>query len=40
MTPRLLQTVLDTEDPRRLAEFYRVLLGLAYRRGDEPPATG
>ena len=33
--PRLRQTVLDTEDPRRLAEFYRVLLGLAYRPGDE-----
>ncbi len=33
--PRLHQTVLDTEDPRGLAEFYRVLLGLAYRPGDE-----
>lgn len=38
--PRLRQTVLDTEEPRRLAEFYRVLLGLAYRPGDEPPAAG
>ncbi|MEU6637736.1 VOC family protein [Streptomyces rochei] len=38
--PRLLQTVLDTPDPRRLAEFYRRLLGLAYRPGDEPPADG
>lgn len=38
--PRLRQTVLDTEDPRGLAEFYRVLLGLAYRPGDEPPAPG
>ena len=35
--PRLRQTVLDTEDPRGLAEFYRVLLGLSYRPGDEPP---
>ncbi len=39
-TPRLRQTVLDTEDPRGLAEFYRVLLGLSYRPGDEPPTAG
>jgi catechol 2,3-dioxygenase-like lactoylglutathione lyase family enzyme len=39
-TPRLRQTVLDTEDPRGLAEFYRVLLGLSYRAGDEPPEVG
>ena len=38
--PRLRQTVLDTEDPRGLAEFYRVLLDLAYRPGDEPPEAG
>ena len=38
--PRLLQTVLDTTDARRLAEFYRQLLGLQYRPGDEPPAAG
>jgi catechol 2,3-dioxygenase-like lactoylglutathione lyase family enzyme len=38
--PRLRQTVLDTEDPRRLAEFYRVLLDLSYRAGDEPPGVG
>ncbi|SER26798.1 VOC family protein [Microlunatus flavus] len=38
--PRLRQTVLDTQDPRALAEFYRVLLGLTYRPGDEPPAPG
>jgi catechol 2,3-dioxygenase-like lactoylglutathione lyase family enzyme len=37
--PRLLQTVLDTTDVRSLAEFYRRLLGLVYRRGDEPPAV-
>ena len=38
--PRLLQTVLDTTDARSLAEFYRQLLGLRYRPGDEPPADG
>ncbi|MDE3086522.1 MAG: VOC family protein [Acidobacteriota bacterium] len=32
--------VLDTTDARRLAEFYRELLGYAYRPGDEPPAAG
>ena len=32
--------VLDTEDARGLAEFYRQLLGLVYRAGDEPPAPG
>lgn len=39
-TPKLRQTVLDCESPRALAEFYRELLGLAYRPGDEPPVTG
>jgi catechol 2,3-dioxygenase-like lactoylglutathione lyase family enzyme len=38
--PRLLHTVLDTPDVRGLAEFYRRLLGLRYREGDEPPADG
>lgn len=38
--PQLLHTVLDTTDPRRDAEFYRELLGLRYRPGDEPPASG
>lgn len=38
--PRVRQTVLDTDDPRRLAEFYRRLLGLEYRPGDEPPPAG
>ncbi len=38
--PRLLHTVLDATDVRALAEFYRELLGLAYRPGDEPPADG
>ena len=38
--PRLMHTALDTEDARGLAEFYRELLGLHYRPGDEPPADG
>jgi catechol 2,3-dioxygenase-like lactoylglutathione lyase family enzyme len=38
--PKLLQTVLDSTDARGLAEFYRQLLGLRYRRGDESPAPG
>ena len=38
--PQLLHTVLDTTSPRELAEFYRQLLGLSYRPGDEPPAGG
>ncbi len=38
--PRLLHTVIDTTDVRGLAEFYRELLGLRYRRGDEEPAEG
>jgi catechol 2,3-dioxygenase-like lactoylglutathione lyase family enzyme len=35
--PKLLQVVLDATDARELAEFYRRLLGLTYRPGDEPP---
>jgi catechol 2,3-dioxygenase-like lactoylglutathione lyase family enzyme len=38
--PQLLHTVLDTTKPRELAEFYRQLLGLRYRSGDEPPTDG
>ncbi len=38
--PLFRQVVLDCEDVRKLAEFYRQLLGLRYRPGDEPPATG
>ena len=38
--PQLLHTVLDTTKPRELAEFYRQLLGLRYRDGDEPPTDG
>jgi catechol 2,3-dioxygenase-like lactoylglutathione lyase family enzyme len=38
--PQLLQTVLDATDVRGLAEFYRQLLGLRYRPGDEVPTDG
>jgi catechol 2,3-dioxygenase-like lactoylglutathione lyase family enzyme len=35
--PQLLDTVLDCTNARELAEFYRQLLGMRYRSGDEPP---
>ncbi|MER6592140.1 VOC family protein [Micromonospora purpureochromogenes] len=38
--PRLCSVVLDCTDARSLAEFYRALLGLVYRPGDEPPEAG
>jgi catechol 2,3-dioxygenase-like lactoylglutathione lyase family enzyme len=38
--PRFVQVVLDTTDARRLAEFYRELLGYHYRPGHEPPPDG
>ncbi|HEY3017122.1 MAG TPA: VOC family protein [Nocardioides sp.] len=38
--PSLRQVVLDCADARALAEFYRRLLGLVYRPGDEPPEPG
>ena len=38
--PMLMHTAIDTTDARGLAEFYRQLLGLHYRPGDEPPAHG
>lgn len=38
--PRLRQVVLDSTDARRSAEFWRQLLGLVYRPGHEPPASG
>ncbi len=38
--PVLAQVVLDTSDPRRLAEFYREFLGFHYRPGEEPPPAG
>jgi catechol 2,3-dioxygenase-like lactoylglutathione lyase family enzyme len=39
-TPTLRQVVLDCEDARVLAEFYRQFLGFRYRPGDEPPTDG
>jgi hypothetical protein len=38
--PVIWQVVLDSTDPRGLAEFYRQLFGLRYRAGDEPPRPG
>ncbi len=38
--PELLHTAIDTTDVRGLAEFYRQLMGLRYREGDEPPPDG
>lgn len=38
--PIIRQTVLDTTNPRGLAEFYRQLFGFSYRPGDEPPPAG
>jgi len=38
--PQMLHTVMDTTKPRELAEFYRQLLGLSYRPGDERPSDG
>src|SRR4051812_18040961 len=40
VVPQLLHTVLDAVDVRREAEFWRDLLGLAYRPGDEVPEDG
>jgi catechol 2,3-dioxygenase-like lactoylglutathione lyase family enzyme len=36
----LLHTAIDAPDCRALAEFYRQLLGLRYRPGDDAPADG
>jgi catechol 2,3-dioxygenase-like lactoylglutathione lyase family enzyme len=38
--PVLLHTAIDAVDCRGLAEFYRQLLGLHYRHGDEAPTEG
>jgi catechol-2,3-dioxygenase len=38
--PVLLHTAIDAQDCRGLAEFYRQLLGLHYRDGEEPPTDG
>lgn len=35
--PQVMHTAVDE---RALAEFYRAFLGVQYRPGDEPPATG
>ena len=40
VVPQLLHLVLDARDARREAEFWRMLLGLAYRAGDEAPEDG
>ncbi|MCO8269029.1 VOC family protein [Actinoplanes sp. TRM 88003] len=38
--PELMHTALDALDVRGLAEFYRQLLGVQYRPGDETPEDG
>jgi catechol 2,3-dioxygenase-like lactoylglutathione lyase family enzyme len=38
--PVLLHTAIDARDCRGLGEFYRELLGLRYRDGEEPPTDG
>lgn len=38
--PIRLHTAIDAKDCRGLAEFYRELLGLRYREGEEPPTDG
>ena len=38
--PALRAVVLDAVDARAVAEFYRELLGYAYRPGDEAPPPG
>lgn len=38
--PVLLHTAIDARDCRGLGEFYRALLGLRYRDGEEPPTDG
>jgi hypothetical protein len=38
--PQLRSVVLDALEARRLAEFYRQLLGYVYEPGHEPPPAG
>lgn len=38
--PVLLHAAIDAQDCRGLAEFYRELLGLQYRPGDDLPTDG
>lgn len=40
LAPRWGQVVFDATDARASAEFWRRLLGLAYRPGHEPPRSG
>ncbi len=40
VVPHLLHVVLDARDARQEAEFWRMLLGLVYRAGDEAPEDG
>lgn len=40
VVPRLVQVVLDTTNARASAEFWRQLLDLRYRPGNEPPPAG
>jgi hypothetical protein len=40
VVPRLLHTVLDTDDVRGTAEFWRRLLDLRYQAGDEEATDG
>lgn len=40
MTLRIRQVVLDCTHARALADFYRELLDLRYRPGDETPEDG
>ena len=38
--PELIGTVIDAVHARQVANFWGELLGLRYRRGDEPPLEG
>lgn len=38
--PKLIAIVIDAVDARAAGEFWRELLGLQYRKGDEPPDDG
>jgi len=40
VTLKLAQVVFDTTDARSAAEFWRQLLGLVYKPGDEQPVPG
>ena len=40
MTPQIAQVVLDSTNPRASAEFWRQLVGLVLRPGQESPESG